>query len=455
MPVNNRNSAHSPRDRAQMYVRPGARRKKSLLPVIVIAACTLLAVLLAVFLPRACSGGDGVAPVSAAVSATPAPSAAVSSATPAPTQTPAPVRTVDPYLVIRPVADPGYLPIFEKANIRENQICITVDDCFQGDNLNAILDLCETYGAKITIFPIGKNTVRESLHEPLRRAYEMGMEFENHSYNHSAFYRLYDEDMAAEIYNANLALNSVLGVNYHMRFMRTRGGDNRYDLRTHNYIAKLGYYGMAHWSVDGSKSSTQQLANSLSPGQIYLFHTTDNDLELLSFFIPYVAQQGYEMLTLTEMFGYPDNEVTPLTEPVAQTTPTPPDPYVYEYKTLSQNTSYIWDVSLLQLRLVELGFLKDSPDGVYGNNTFMAVGYFQLAAGLEATGIATPETQEVLFSDAAPTAAADGAAAPTTPAPSAAPETPQATAQAGPTPVHTTAPRHTGPEPTVDLTLFD
>ena len=294
-----------------------------------------------------------------------------------PTQTPAPVRTVDPYLVIRPVADPGYLPIYEKANIRENQICITVDDCFQGDNLNAILDLCETYGAKITIFPIGKNTVRESLHEPLRRAYEMGMEFENHSYNHSAFYRLYDEDMAAEIYTPTSPSIPYWAWNYHMRFMRTRGGDNRYDLRTHNYIAKLGYYGMAHWSVDGSKSSTQQLANSLSPGQIYCSTPPTTTLELLSFFIPYVAQQGYEMLTLTEMFGYPDNEVTPAYRARGADHAHPPsDPMSTNTNPQPEHQLYLGCVASAASP-GRTGLLKDSPDGVYGNNTFMAVGYFR------------------------------------------------------------------------------
>ena len=167
MPVNNRNNARNRKSPARTYARPGERRKNSPLPLIVIAACTLLAILLAIFLPRSCSGNDGAVPVSAVVvtpaSTVPAATGVAQSASVAPTDTPTPVRTVDPYLVIRPVADEGYLPIFEKANIRENQICITVDDCFQGDNLNAILDLCEAYGAKITIFPIGKNTVRESL----------------------------------------------------------------------------------------------------------------------------------------------------------------------------------------------------------------------------------------------------------------------------------------------------
>ena len=115
------------------------------------------------------------------------------------------------------------------------------------------------------------------------------MEFENHTYSHPAFYRMSAEDMAAEIFNANRVLSMTLGVNYQMHFMRTRGGDNRRDLRTHQYIAKLGYYGMAHWTMSGSSSSIPALHDTLAPGNIYLFHTTDNDLYKLLDFIPYAT----------------------------------------------------------------------------------------------------------------------------------------------------------------------
>ena len=255
--------------------------------------------------------------------------------------------------------------------------------------------------------------------------------------------------MAREIYMNNRAVSVTLGVDYQMHFMRTRGGDNRHDLRTHQYIKKMGYYGMAHWTLSGSSASVDTLKNTLAPGNIYLFHTTDNDLSKLLGFIPYATQQGYRLVTLNELFGYPENETSPLSEFDMPE----PDPYVIEeYKLVNKKNNYIYDVYLIQQRLIELGWLHDTADGVYGDATYMAVGYFQKAIGMQPNGDATPETQEALFADDAPRSN-DGR----TVAGSAAEQAAQATPTAVPasTPVHTTAPRNIQPGPTVDMTLFD
>ena len=70
------------------------------------------------------------------------------------------------------------------------------------------------------------------------------------------------------------------------------------------------------------------------------------------------------------------------------------------YKTLVPGT-YGKAVVRLQKRLKELGYLKGSVDGQYGPLTRKAVRSFQSMHGLEVTGRADPETQELLFSDAA------------------------------------------------------
>lgn len=62
------------------------------------------------------------------------------------------------------------------------------------------------------------------------------------------------------------------------------------------------------------------------------------------------------------------------------------------------------DVKALQQRLIELNYLSGSADGDYGNKTKTAVELFQKEAGLDATGIADPATQEALFADDAPVA---------------------------------------------------
>ncbi len=55
-------------------------------------------------------------------------------------------------------------------------------------------------------------------------------------------------------------------------------------------------------------------------------------------------------------------------------------------------------VRRIQRRLMALGYLVQQPDGVYGANTERAIAYFQTKNGLYSTGVATDETQGVLFS---------------------------------------------------------
>lgn len=56
-------------------------------------------------------------------------------------------------------------------------------------------------------------------------------------------------------------------------------------------------------------------------------------------------------------------------------------------------------IVMLQNRLILLGFLQGSADGVYGEDTQTAVEQFQKLNGLEQTGIADPATQQLIFSD--------------------------------------------------------
>ncbi|MBQ5771141.1 MAG: murein L,D-transpeptidase [Clostridia bacterium] len=57
------------------------------------------------------------------------------------------------------------------------------------------------------------------------------------------------------------------------------------------------------------------------------------------------------------------------------------------------------DVQRLQRKLVSANYLPEGVDGQFGNNTFLAIKYFQRLNGLKETGIADEETQLLLFSD--------------------------------------------------------
>ena len=83
------------------------------------------------------------------------------------------------------------------------------------------------------------------------------------------------------------------------------------------------------------------------------------------------------------------------------------------------------DVTKLQNRLIELGYMTDTATGRYGDTTIKAVTDFQTANALAADGIAGPDTLQLLYSDQAlpkGSAAANPAPATTSPDTAASPD---------------------------------
>ena len=292
---------------------------------------------------------------------------------------------------------PGYGLVFSEADTEEKIIAITVDDCFQAENLQKMVDKAIEVGGKFTIFPIGKNVLKKAQSEVLKYAWEHGFELENHTFTHNGLYRCSDEEMAQEIYMQQQSLSHILGVEYQCHFLRPKGGDARRDQRMQVYAEQIGYYGIAHWSCAGSTSTEREIAKALKPGAIYLFHTTtDNDLDKLLNFMPYAVEKGYKLVTLNEMFGYPENETQPLNG-AAKDYPVPPlQPYSRVYD-VYKPTRYSWGVYLLQEKLIELGYMKGEPDGVYGHDCAKCVKAYQKDHGMEPNGVADVALQEQIF----------------------------------------------------------
>ncbi len=197
---------------------------------------------------------------------------------------------------------------------------MTVDDCFQQDNLEAILALADKYDAKLTFFPIGKNIRKNP--DLWKRALENGHEIENHTYSHVKLAPLSDEAMAYEIDRQNQEVNRALQLDYQMHFLRPMGGSTRYDKRTHRMLAQRGYKGVAIWSLSGTQDYKKTL-RQIDKGSVVLFHTTDKDLKNLKKFIPAAVKKGYKLVTLNEMFGFPPNETAPYVSGTAIPTPGP------------------------------------------------------------------------------------------------------------------------------------
>ena len=106
-----------------------------------------------------------------------------------------------------------------------------------------------------------------------------------------------------------------------------------------------------------------------------------------------------ECRSATELTAIINGEVVDVLEVHATATPTPS----VNYNTLSKGSQGP-EVLAMQNRLYELGYLKDTRDGQFGNNTMTAVKIFQSQAGLPVTGIADAATLNALYAEDAPRA---------------------------------------------------
>ena len=379
--------------------------KQTMLGFAVIAVLVIvLLVLIISILGRLFRGGsDTVAPQTAP---TPTVQVMIDYSTPEPTSAPTPTAIPQTEYSYRtayiPEAADGFLPVFYSAPTDEKIIAITIDDCYQGENLQKIVDLAIQYGGKLTLFPIGENAIRSQQSQTIKYAWENGFEIENHTYDHNGLYGITDDELAWQMYGQSVCINKVLGVNYQQHFIRPKGGDARNDQRIHAYAMQMGIGGVAHWSVTGSVTDLDEVMRDLKSGDILLFHTTDNDLARLQQFIPFAASQGYQMVTLNEMFGLPANEYTPLTEePDPKNFTAPPLEPFDRVLVPIRKTTYSSGAKLLQQRLIDLGYLGGEADGIFGKGSANALKEFQYAAGFENDGVASVELQEFIYSDEA------------------------------------------------------
>ena len=328
------------------------------------------------------------------------------SPSPSPDPTPSPEPTYnpdDPYGLVRPQpTEEGFLPIFNKANTEEMQIAIILDECSGSTITTRFAQEAIQHGAKLTLFPSGENVMKKGMDDVLKSCfYTYGFEIENRCYSTSAkLYTLNDTMMASEIWKQSISVSYVLGVRLHSHFLRLYGRDGENDLRTHTYLAQEGYKGIVGWTYNGSRMEEGRIGNNLAPGNIYYFKSTEPDLQRMSLLMDEARQQGYQMVTLNELFGYDTMDYEESANVLAEDMPELAEKIPYYFMKTGDCT---WATNLLQRRLIELGYLPaDSADGVYGSGTAAALSAFQAKIGIAATGAADVATQEKLYADDAP-----------------------------------------------------
>lgn len=202
------------------------------------------------------------------------------------------------------VKDPGTYYIVQT---QEKVAALTFDDGPDPLYTGAILDILQAKNIKATFFILGQNARQNP--DLLKRVYSEGHEIGNHGYSHSYIPNKFIDEL---IRTDELIYQSL---NQHTLYYRPPGG-----IVSKSIIKEVAGKGeiLTLWSIDsrdwqnpGPKQIEQNVVKNIFPGSIILLHdggeNREQTIQALSGIIEKLQQQGYRLVTLSELKKFDAN----------------------------------------------------------------------------------------------------------------------------------------------------
>lgn len=190
-------------------------------------------------------------------------------------------------------------------------IALTFDDGPNTTTTVQVLDLLEKYQVRASFFLIGDNINDESA-KSVKRAFELGCEINNHSKTHSYMNKMTAEEIKAEVEYVSQKVEEITGkptVFFRPPYIAVN--DTMYDNIDMPFICGLG---CNDWdsSVDVERR-LKVMRRHMKDGAIFLLHDAqgnDKTVEMLDILIPEMLEQGYQFVTVSELFEIKGVEIS-------------------------------------------------------------------------------------------------------------------------------------------------
>ncbi len=191
------------------------------------------------------------------------------------------------------------------------KVAITIDDCYKNRRENILKDveLCRTYGVRMTFFPIDyTGCMTENYREIWQAVLDAGCEIGTHSYSHLHIGKRDNLGILRALGRWQEDLDKTLGYHYETRWFRppygsvedTRSGKG--NARVVKLIKRYGFEHVVCWDV--SENDPDKAMTKIQNGSICLFHAIAKDTKCLEKLIPALLEEGYELVTVSELFGF-------------------------------------------------------------------------------------------------------------------------------------------------------
>jgi polysaccharide deacetylase family sporulation protein PdaB len=184
-------------------------------------------------------------------------------------------------------------------------VAITFDDGPHPKYTPEILNILKKYNAKATFFVIGQNA--EKYPDIIKREVAEGHEIGNHTYSHPDLHKIDIDKFLEEIEKTQTTIEDICGIR--PKLFRPPGG--YYDDRSIGIVESMGYKSVLwsldtrDWSMPKSDSIVAKVEERAAEGDIILFHDLEDKRlptpTALKKIIPYLIENGYEFVTVSEL----------------------------------------------------------------------------------------------------------------------------------------------------------
>lgn len=185
-------------------------------------------------------------------------------------------------------------------------VALTFDD---GPNYNTIkvVDILNKYNVTATFFLTGKNI--KGNEKIVKKLYESNMEIGNHTYSHLLLTKYNEQIIKEEISKTNSLINDIVGET--PTLLRPSYGS------VNNTIKKVSNMPIIIWNIDtldwkykDSSRISDKILSKVKDGDIILMHDRYTaSLNSLEKFIPKLLKEGYQIVSVSELFYYKEIEL--------------------------------------------------------------------------------------------------------------------------------------------------
>lgn len=202
--------------------------------------------------------------------------------------------------------EPKIIPIYSVGR-DDGKVAITFDCAWGAEDMESILSTLKNHNCNATFFVLG--TWAEQNPEIMKKIVADGHEIGNHSYNHTHYTAMSQNEMLADIDKCNKAIKDTSGIS--PTLFRAPSGDYNNSVIETVHSKNMEYIQWSVDSLDWRGLTCEQMSERIIPktksGDILLFHNgTAHTAESLDKILTELEKKGFSFLKVSDLI-YKDN----------------------------------------------------------------------------------------------------------------------------------------------------